>query len=185
MKHLTCSFIVALFIGCGVTWAQDKEAGAAPAQAASQDQNQPAPEKQSKDKKKKDKTKSDDDLNTEVFSGAVANRVLEDLRDGLEGHSRRLALSVFDSDKMEGYLNFEEQIEAFFNRYTGFSVHYRIVNTAIENARGIVLVDFALEEIPHNSADAPKRKSGQIRFELERGNKGWRIVDFSPRGFFS
>jgi hypothetical protein len=177
MKRPLRGLILILFAICGLAWAQDQP----------QDQTAPAPEKpaKDKDKKKKEKARSNDDLNTEVFSGALANRVLDDLRDGLEGHSSRLLLSVFDGDKMEGYLSFEDQIESFFNRYAGFSVHYRIVNTSLENARGIVLVDFGLEEMPRSSNDAPKRKSGQLRFELERGAKGWKIVDFSPRGFFS
>ncbi|MFI5090318.1 MAG: hypothetical protein ACHP7P_09705 [Terriglobales bacterium] len=149
-------------------------------------QQQPPPD-QSKDKKKKDKKDkgSQDVVNTEVFSTAVANSVLNDLRDGLEGHTQRLMLSAFDADKMDGYLQFEDQIEAFFNKYTSFSVYFRIAQSATEGPKGIVLVDIQLEEIPRGNASPPIRKNGQMRFELERGKKGWKIVDFSPRNFFS
>jgi len=151
-------------------------------------QQQQPPADQSKEKKKKKDKKdkgSQDVLNTEVFSAAVANKVLNDLRDGLEGHTQRLMLSAFDADKMDGYLEFEDQIEAFFNKYTSFNVYFRIVQSAAEGPKGIVLVDIQLEEIPRGATSPPIRKNGQLRFELERGKKGWKIVDFNPRNFFS
>jgi hypothetical protein len=139
-------------------------------------------------KKKKDKNKerkSADEYDTSVFSEGVANNVLNDLKDGLEGHSQRLMLSCFDQDKMDGYLNFEDQIDAFFKRYEGFRVHYRIGQTAIEGSKGVVLVDMQMEALPRGGSAPPVRRNGQIRFELERGRKGWKIVDFRPREFFS
>ena len=148
-------------------------------------QQQPPPDQSKEKKKKKDKKDSQDVVNTEVFSSAVANSVLGDIRDGLEGHTQRLMLSAFDADKMDGYLQFEDQIEAFFNKYSTFSVYFRIAQTATDGPKGIALVDIQLEEIPRGSASPPIRKNGQMRFELERGKKGWKIVDFSPRNFFS
>ena len=150
-------------------------------------QQQPPPEQSKEKKKKKDKKDkgAQDVVNTEVFSTAVANNVLNDLRDGLEGHTQRLMLSAFDADKMDGYLEFEDQIEAFFNKYTSFNVYFRIAQSATEGPKGIVLVDVQLEENPRGATSPPIRKNGQMRFELERGKKGWKIVDFSPRNFFS
>lgn len=142
-------------------------------------------ESKKQDKKKKDKSGGRDDLNTEVFSDAVANHVLRDVKDGLEGHSQRLMLSAFDPDKMDGYLAFEDQLEAFFNRYESFRLHYRIVQSTVEGARAIVLTDVQLEVIPRGGGAPPSRRNEQLRFELERGRKGWKIVDFRPRGFFS
>ena len=132
-------------------------------------------------KNKKDKSRAEDNA---VFSEAVANSLLNDLRDGLEGHSQRLLLSAFDQNKMEGYLSFEDQIQALFDRYDSFRVHYRITQSTVEGARGVVLADFDLEEIPP-SGGTPQRRRGQLKFEMERGRKGWKIVDFNPRGFFS
>jgi len=139
-----------------------------------------------KDKKKKKKGSGGQDVldTSTVFNERVANDVLGQIRDGLEGHSRRLMLSAFDSDKMDGYLSFEDQIDAFFNRYEGFRVHFRIANVTVEGTKGVVLVDADLEEIPA-AGGSPQRKRSQLRFELEMGRKGWRVVDFRDRGFFS
>jgi len=157
-----------------------------PPNDSSGQQQQQLPPEQSKKKKKDKKNKdSQDVVNAEVFSTAVASSVLNDIRDGLEGHTQRLMLSAFDADNMGGYLQFEDQIEAFFNKYSTFSVYYRIAQTATDGPKGIALVDIQLEEIPRGSVSPPIRKNGQMRFELERGKKGWKIVDFSPRNFFS
>ncbi len=176
---------------------------ALPLLAVAQDQQQPPaqtqPDKSDKDKKKekKDKKKKDkkddsgaqDVLNTEVFSDRVADDVLGLIRDGLEGHSYRLMLSAFDGDKMDGYLSFEDAIEAMFARYEGFRVHYRILQATSEGSKAVVLTTFQMEEIPkadaRGTSGAPQRRENELRFELERGKKGWRVVDFQPRGFFS
>ena len=149
-----------------------------------QDTDKDKEKKDKKEKKKKDKAKPQDPYDSVVFSQAVANTVLNDLRDGLEGHSQRLLLSAFDQDKMDGYLTFEDQIEAMMQRYDSFRVHVRISQSTIEGPKGVVLVDFELEEIPR-AGGAPIRRSGQVKFEMERGRKGWKIVDFNPRGFLS
>src|SRR5512146_1091443 len=147
------------------------------AQQAPDSGQQAAPEKSDKkDKKKKDKKDKkdkggEDAYGTEaVFSSAVANSVLGDLRDGLEGHSQRLMLSAFDQDKMDGYLSFEDQIQALFARYDSFRVHYRIAQSTVEGSKGVVLVDFQMEEIPR-AGGSPQRRDGQLRFEMERGRK--------------
>jgi hypothetical protein len=176
-----------LLVACGVAPAA-QSSGSSQNPNDSSGQQQPPQQDQSKDKKKKKDKKdkgSQDVLNTEVFSTAVANNVLNDLRDGLEGHAQRLMLSAFDADKMDGYLEFEDQIAAFFNKYESFSVYFRIAQSATEGPKGVVLVDIQLEEIPRGATSPPVRKNGQMRFELERGRKGWKIVDLNPRNFFS
>ncbi len=197
MRTFTLCFLVPLLllVAWGVASAQNSgSSSSAPqnpndssGQQPPQAQQQPQPDQSKDNKKKKDKKDkgSQDVVNTEVFSTAVANSVLNDLRDGLEGHTQRLMLSAFDADKMDGYLQFEDQIEAFFNKYTSFNVYFRIAQSSTDGPKGIVLVDIQLEEIPRGNASPPIRKNGQMRFELERGKKGWKIVDFSPRNFFS
>ncbi len=163
---------------------KDQSAQAPPSDQSSSQQQKKA-KKEKKKKEKKDKSSAaQDTFDSSVFTSAVANSILTDLRDGLEGHSPRLTLSVFDQDKMDGYLTFEDQIEAMFAKYSQFRVHVRISQATVEGPKGVALVDFELEEIPLQGG-TPIRRNGQVRFEMERGRKGWKIVDFNPRGFFS
>lgn len=119
-----------------------------------------------------------------TFDERDAVQVLGTIRDGLEGHSQRRLLSAFDADKMEGFLTFQDQIEAYFTRYESFRVTTRIIQTSVENNHGVILAEFQLENEPRGGGRISRRE-GQLRFELEPGAKGWKIVDFNPRGFFS
>jgi hypothetical protein len=118
------------------------------------------------------------------FDERAAAIVLGTIRDGLEGHSQRRLLSAFDSKKMDGFLTFEDQIEAYFTRYESFRLTLHIIQTSEEDNRGVILAEFELENEPRGGGRISRRQ-GQLRFELERGSKGWKIVDFNPRGFFS
>lgn len=172
--------LLALGLAATVTFARQQPSSGDAGQQNSSDKDK----KDAKDKKKDKKSAPKDELNTEVFSQAVANDVLGQVRDGLEGHSQRLMLGAFDQDKMDGYLSFEDQIAALFARYDSFRVHYSISNSTIEGSKGVVLVDWQMEEIP-KAGGSPQRRNGQIKFEMERTKKGWKIVDFNPRGIFS
>lgn len=192
MRRYLAVLIAFLFL-IGYSFAQqtDNSGQQTNPQPNDQQQNQQENKKQKKEKKKKkdkDKNKDQnsgpqDELNSDVFSQAVANDVLGQVRDGLEGHSPRLMLGAFDEDDMPGYLSFEDQIEALFQRYDSFRVHYRISNSTIEGNKGIVMVDWQMEEIGREGS--PQRREGQIRFEFMRTKKGWKISDFNPRGILS
>ncbi len=120
-----------------------------------------------------------------TFSEQVADGVLRDMADGLEAHDSRLLLSAFDAQKMAGYRAFRDQIEVLFERYEGFRVHYSVAQTAQEGGRGIVLADWEVEEIPADGVAPPQLRRGRIRFVLEHGAKGWKVVEMQPRGMFS
>lgn len=184
MRRSASALLVILLLSAFALFAQEQPSEK-PQENPPQDQNANKKEKKKKEKKEKKDNKSQDVFDSTVFTDAVANSVLSDLRDGLEGHSSRLMLSAFDSEKMDGYLSFEDQIESFFQKYEAFRVHYRISQSTVEGPKGVVLVDWEMEEIPTGGNAAPQRRNGQIRFVLERGRKGWKIVDFNPRGIFS
>jgi hypothetical protein len=71
-----------------------------------------------------------------------------------------------------------------FDRYDSFRVHFHIFETSAEGTAGVALVDLEIEEIPLSS-NTPVRKNDQLRLEMKRGKKGWKIVDVKPRAFFS
>ncbi|SRR6266481_1333146 len=178
-------FVFAMSVFAFSVLAQDSTSK--PASDAKPQDKKPADSKPADPKKdKKDKNKGNDPVDTQtVFNERIANDVLGQIRDGLEGHSQRTLLGAFDGDKMDGFLNFEDQIEAYFNRYGFIRVRFRISQVSVEGNKGIILVDADIECSPQNATGKPVRKSGQLRFELEKGKKGWRVVDFRDRNFFS
>lgn len=148
-------------------------------QAQSQTQNDNA---QNKGTDKKKKTGDSSEL---TFSDDVAKDVLEQLAQGLEGHNQSQMLSAFDRAAMDGYLNFADQIGTLFDNYDSFRLHYSIDQATADGDKGIVTVDMELEEIPASQNMQSVHKHDQLRFEMARGKKGWRIVDVKPRNFFS
>ena len=182
---------VLLFTLVTLQFAQQSSTSPITSSGATQSQTDSKASKDSKDTKNKKKDKNDksdnspaDAYDTAVFSDQVANNVLNDIRDGLEAHSQRLMLSAFDANKMDGYLTFEDQIQFYFEHYEGFRVHFRTIQTSIEANKGIVLAEFQIEGSPRGGGPV-MRRSNQIRFELEPGKKGWKIIDFRPRAFFA
>ncbi|MGH9642266.1 MAG: hypothetical protein ACRD3Q_07550 [Terriglobales bacterium] len=171
MRKFVSIVLVVLFTAA-MSWAQQENQQADQQQQPDQQQQKKEKKDNKKKKDKKDKDKnsgSQDELNTEMFSQAIANDVLGQVRDGLEGHSSRLMLGAFDEDDMAGYLSFEDQVEAMFAKYDSFRVHFRINNSTIEGNKGVVLVDWEMEELPRDGA--PQRRNGQIRFEMQRTKK--------------
>lgn len=157
----------------------------APSQDSQQQPPPPPPEqkKAKKDKKAKTPPGQQDTLDTSVFNQQVANDVIGQIRDGLEGHSTRLLLGAF-TDDMDGYLGFEDQIEAMFKKYEGFHVNVRIINVAVEGSKGIVTADFQMDELVRGN-NKSVRTQAQLRFELVRTKKGWKVISVNPMGFFS
>lgn len=119
------------------------------------------------------------------FSEEVAEKIAQQVADGLEQHNVRHLLSAFDPDAMTGYVNFQNQVEAMFAAYDSFRVHFRLTQITSEGDTGVVVSEFELEETPPSQDAQPVRKTGQLRFEIRNGKKGWRIVEVKPRSFFS
>ena len=134
---------------------------------------------------------------SEVFTTAVANDLLFQLAQGMESRNARLALGAFDAAKLSGYSRLSDQMDACFRQYTSFRVYYKLKQVSAEvaaegeqaaeanGARGVALVDFEYEATPSAPGAAPLRRHQQMRFSFARGPKGWKIVEFSPRGLFS
>jgi hypothetical protein len=128
---------------------------------------------------------ADDATASPDFSEGVTESVVRQISDGLQGHNAGRMLDAFDSHKMDAYLNFENQIDAFFEHYDSFRIHFRVDDVTTKEGKGIALVDVELEAIPASDGTLPAHKHEQLRFEMERDAKRWKIVNLQPRGFFS
>lgn len=154
-------------------------------QAHPESQHRQKSKDQSKKEQKKRNASTEDVLNSASFSDAVAQALLQKVAEGLEGYNDRLMLSAFNQNKMAGFVTLQQQVVALFRRTDSFLIHYRIGQTSIEGSKGVALVEFEMEVHPRATDQQPLRKRDQLRFEVERDEKGWRIVDVQPRDFFS
>lgn len=182
---IVCCLIIVLFsMGCLEGRSQISTSSGSGAEARGQSPDSD-PNQQTKKQKKKEKGAADDLGAGTSFSDAVAEDVLHVLADGLQGHNEGRMLSVFDGSAMDGYLNFSDQVSAMFQQYDSFRVHYNIDQIMTDGTKGAALVDFEMEEATASGSVQPVYKHEQVRFEMQRGKKGWKIVDVKPRAFFS
>src|SRR5215471_10825905 len=117
----------------------------------------------------------------DVLTDAAASKLLNQVAEGLQGHSSRKMLAAFDLSRMNGGAIFREQITAFFNQHETIRVHFKLVNVT-EN---VAVVDAEMEETPRNAITPPQHKSTELRFTAAREGSGWKFVDVQPRGFFN
>jgi len=119
------------------------------------------------------------------FSNDVASRLLQQVTQGFVTNNQGQVLAAFDAARMKNYTQFRDDIVALFAKYESFRAAYRLRQSWPQGQHGVVIVEIELEGTPLDEGALPFRRSAQLRFEFERGRKGWRIVDVAPRRFFS
>jgi len=119
------------------------------------------------------------------FSNDVASRLLQQVTQGFITNNQGQVLAAFDAARMKNYTQFRDDIVTLFAKYESFRAAYRLRQSWPQGQHGVVIVEFELEGTPLDEGALPFRRSAQLRFEFERGRKGWRIVDVAPRRFFS
>ncbi len=125
------------------------------------------------------------DVPADAFSSnQIAEKLLNQVRDGLQAYNSRKMLAAFDREGMQGYIAFQEQIEALFSQYESFRVAFRLEESSFEQDKGTATASFRLEGYPRYESPAIRRE-GELIFEFSRTPSGWKIRDVSPRSFFS
>jgi hypothetical protein len=118
-----------------------------------------------------------------TFTVNDANEILSQFREALAAHSQKKLFALIDGDRMQGYHSFGDQIKSYFSRYETIRVNVHNIQASGEDGRGTITAVFETEITPRY--ESATRKQAQLRFQLERTDKGWRIVDINPRGFFN
>lgn len=114
----------------------------------------------------------------------IAQKLLDEVGNGLQSHNSRRMLSAFDRDGMQGYLTFQDQVQAFFSQYESFRIYSRLEESSLEQDKGTATAVIQLEAVPRDGGQ-PIRREGEITIEFRQGRGGWKIVDVAPRNFFS
>jgi hypothetical protein len=122
---------------------------------------------------------------SETFTTAVANDLLDQLSQGMQSRNARRTLGAFDAAKLSGYQQFSGQVNAAFRQNSSFRVYYKLKQATAEDAHGVAQVEFEYEATSSVDGASPTRRHLQMSFTFERGAKGWKIVEFSPRNLFS
>jgi hypothetical protein len=120
-----------------------------------------------------------------AFTDRVAARLLDQVKEGLEGRMVKKALGSFDLSRMTGGPAFKNQVTAFLNQYETVRIHFNLLETSTTGAEASATVDVEMEENLPGDVSAPVHKHAQLRFVAQNGSKGWKFTDVQPRSFFS
>jgi len=146
--------------------AQDKQPeAAAPAQAAAQPASPATPAF---------------DLSDEVVRDVLTN-----LQRGIEAHNLDRVMEVFDQQNMRDYAQFRDQMVAFFRRYDSVKFRYQLLQVTADKEGGFAIADIDMDADPSDILPTPQRRSTQMRFQMKRGQKGWKVIALRPADFFN
>jgi hypothetical protein len=127
-------------------------------------------------------TPSQDD--TAAFTTQTATDLLNQVREGLEGHMQKQMLDAFDLSRMSGGQAFKNQVIAFLDHNDSVRIHFHVREASTQEGKGITVVDVEMELEQNNSTKPPVRRKAQLRFIAENGGHGWKFTDVQPRTFF-
>jgi hypothetical protein len=121
---------------------------------------------------------------TAGFTTQTATGLLNQVREGLQGHMQKQMLDAFDLSRMSGGQSFKNQVAAFFDRNDSVRIHFHVRETSMQDGQGITVVDMEMELEHENSTSPPVRRKAQLRLIAENGPHGWKFTDVQPRAFF-
>ena len=111
-------------------------------------------------------------------------RMIRQMQMDLEGSSSRGFLGNINSAKFDDYPRFADMIERL-TREDILRVYFRQVSNAIQGNSAQTILDAEMEMTRKNSPGRPQRRRQQVVIDFERTSRGWKIINLTPRGFFS
>ena len=124
---------------------------------------------------------------TQAFdlSDEVVRDVLTNLQRGIETHDIDRVLEIFDPQNMKDYAQFHDQMVAFFHRYDSVKFRYQLLQVTSDKEGSFAIADIDMDADPSDILPTPQRRSTQMRFQMKRAPKGWKVVALRPADFFN
>jgi hypothetical protein len=119
------------------------------------------------------------------LSDEVVRDVLTNLQRGIEGHDIDRVMEIFDQQNMKDYAQFHDQMVSFFRRYDGVKFRYQLLQVTSDKDASFAIVDIDMDADPSDILPTQQRRSTQMRFQMKRGPKGWKVVALRPADFFN
>ena len=120
------------------------------------------------------------DLNDQVIRD-----VFEPLHRGLDSHNLYQVLAVFDQESTPDYAQVRDQLRAFFDQFDAIRFRYQLLQATSDKNHGSAVAEIEMEATPADPSQVTLRREIQMRFRMNLGPKGWRLVGFAPADFFA
>lgn len=122
-----------------------------------------------------------------TLNDQIAQQVLDPLRRGMEAQNLQLVLSIFDQQQLDSSADLPGQLRAFFQQYAEVHFRYQLlqVQAMADTNRASATVELQMDALPYQPSQIPWRRTTQMRFQLQREAKGWKVIEFSPSDFLT
>ena len=111
--------------------------------------------------------------------------MLDHLQRGIETHDIDHVLDIFDRQNMKDFAQFQDQMVAFFRRYDSIHFRYQLLQVMSDKDGSYAIADIDMDADPSDILPTPQRRSTQMRFQMKRSPKGWKVVALKPADFFN
>lgn len=105
----------------------------------------------------------------------------------METHNIDRILDVFDAGNMPSYSQFHDQMVSFLLLHDSIKFRYQLLQVSEDKNKdtAFAIADINMDAAPSDILPTEQRRSTQMRFQLKRGAKGWKVIGLRPANFFS
>jgi hypothetical protein len=86
---------------------------------------------------------------------------------------------------MKDYAQFHDEMTAFFRLHDSVKMRYQLLQVAADKDEGFAIADIEMDADPSDTLPTIQRRSTQMRFQMKRGPKGWKVTGLKPADFFN
>ena len=148
-----------------------------------QQQQQQEQEKKKEQKKNEPAPGPGDSPEAAARERRAISRVLRDFGDGFEGKSPRRVTENLD-ERFDDFPRFEDLVTQFLEQSGEMRLFLRESSAEVKGDSGALTVD--AEMIFSRKSDGKeRRRKARVQFDFTRTEKGWKILEIHPRGFFT
>jgi hypothetical protein len=119
------------------------------------------------------------------FTDRDATQLMQQTTAGLVAHNPGKMLSAFDLARMNDGALFEQNVLSFFSQTGTIRVHFNVLRTSSDGAKGIADVVMEMEAEMLDDRLPVLHKQAELHLVCGKTSTGWRITDLVPRDFFS
>jgi hypothetical protein len=119
------------------------------------------------------------------LSDELVHDVLTPFQVAMETHNLDHLLDTFDSEATPDFPRIRDQFRAFFRLTDTIKFRYQILQASADHDSAIATADVDMDALPADSLPTEQRRSTQMRFQMKRTPKGWRLTALKPMDFFT
>jgi hypothetical protein len=120
------------------------------------------------------------------LSDEIVHDVLLPFQIAIETHNLDHLLATFDPAATPDFPQIRDQFRAFFRLTDTVKFRYQILQAAAgDHDTSYAIADIDMDALPADALPTEQRRSTQMRFQMTRTPKGWRLTALKPMDFFT